>query len=306
MNWMNERKILAPPNFYDGMRVIQERNLDDDLPEVSYTRGSDLSGSFEGAGGIGGLLARSHGYNTGNGGWSTHNFYHADGNGNVTYLVNSSQGLAASYRYDAYGNTLSKSGGLADANVYRFSSKESVRHEFWNVELYYYGYRFYVPNIQRWLNRDPIEEESNFKQAVSKYGQNKASLYRLDSIGNLYGFVHNNPILYGDVDGRFLAIPAAGGVIIGIGQGVTVGFGICMLWPPCRQALIDKAKKVADKCVPSNPPQDTPKDDCDSKLLDCLNNRNQPDNDYGTQKDCRSCYNECLNDGSWPSYKCAD
>src|SRR6266545_7754636 len=38
---------------YDGMRVIQERNSGN-TPTVSYTRGLDLSGSLEGAGGIGG------------------------------------------------------------------------------------------------------------------------------------------------------------------------------------------------------------------------------------------------------------
>jgi hypothetical protein len=27
-----------------------------------------------------------------------------------------------------------------------------------NSGLYYYGYRFYDPNLQRWLNRDPLEE----------------------------------------------------------------------------------------------------------------------------------------------------
>ena len=40
---------------YDGMRVIQERNASN-VPQVSYTRGTDLSGAVEGAGGIGGLL----------------------------------------------------------------------------------------------------------------------------------------------------------------------------------------------------------------------------------------------------------
>jgi hypothetical protein len=63
---------------------------------VSYTRSKDLSGGLEGAGGIGGLLASSHGYSAGS--WSTHNFYHADGNGNVTYMVNGSQATVASYK----------------------------------------------------------------------------------------------------------------------------------------------------------------------------------------------------------------
>src|SRR5262249_12797630 len=107
--------------IYDGNRVIQERD-GSNIPTVSYTRGADLSGSIEGAGGIGGLLARSSGYSGGN--WTTHHFYHADGNGNITYLVDSSQALAASYRYDPFGNTLGSSGTMASANVYRFSGKE--------------------------------------------------------------------------------------------------------------------------------------------------------------------------------------
>jgi len=135
--------------IYDGMRVIQERNSSN-TPTVSYTRGSDLSGSLEGAGGIGGLLARSHGYSSGN--WTTHNHYHADGNGNITYMVDASQAVAASYRYDPFGNTISSSGTLASANLYRFSSKENQG----NSGLYYYGYRFYDPNLQRWPNRDPL------------------------------------------------------------------------------------------------------------------------------------------------------
>jgi RHS repeat-associated protein len=39
--------------------------------------------------------------------------------------------------------------------------------------LYYYGYRFYDPYLQRWVNRDPIGEVGGV---------------------NLYGFVLNNPV----------------------------------------------------------------------------------------------------------------
>ena len=68
--------------------------------------------------------------------------------------------MAASYRYDANGNTLNQSGSLASANVYRFSSKAICEDTFWGVPpLYYYGYRWYVPNLQLWMNRDPIDEE---------------------------------------------------------------------------------------------------------------------------------------------------
>jgi len=142
--------------IYDGMRVIQERNSAN-TPTVSYTRGSDLSGTFEGAGGIGGLLARSHAYQSGDGSWTNHNYYHADGGGNITYLVDSSQNLAASYRYDPFGNTISSSGTLASTNIYRFSSKEFHAAS----AMYYYGYRFYDPNLQRWPNRDPLAEQGH-------------------------------------------------------------------------------------------------------------------------------------------------
>jgi len=101
--------------------------------------------------------------------WLTHTYYHADGNGNITCLVNANQAVVASYRYDPYGNTLAQSGPLAEANTYRFSSKEFHAAS----GLYYYGYRFYDPRMQRWMNRDPGEE--------------------LDGL-NLYTFVHNEPV----------------------------------------------------------------------------------------------------------------
>ena len=149
---------------YDGMNVIQERDGSNN-PKVSYTRGLDFSGTMAGAGGIGGLLARTDS--------SGSAFYHADGNGNITMLVNSSGAVLAKYLYDPYGNTLGMWGAKAPVNTYRFSSKEiDVKSG-----LYYYGYRYYEPNLQRWLNQDPIEEMGGI---------------------NLYRFVGNNPISFVD------------------------------------------------------------------------------------------------------------
>ena len=130
---------------YDGMLVLQERN-GSNAPEVTYTRGLDGSGTQPGAGGIGGLLARTDGSST--------NYYHADGNGNITALINASGTETGRYLYDPYGNLLGLWGAAALGNTYRFSSKE------WDLrtDVYYYGYRYYQPNLQRWLNRDPLEE----------------------------------------------------------------------------------------------------------------------------------------------------
>jgi RHS repeat-associated protein len=109
----------------------------------------------------------------------------------------------ASYRYDPFGNTLSQSGSLSDANVYRFSSKEI--HSMTNSVLYYYGYRFYEPGFERWLNRDPLEELDDH---------------------NLYRFTRNDPISNLDVDGRFVPAPPPVLPILGTGTTTVVGGGV--------------------------------------------------------------------------------
>jgi len=153
---------------YDGMQVIQERN-GNGVPTVAYTRGPDLSGTLEGAGGIGGLLARSEWDGSA---WSRHAFYHSDGVGNVTALAvpnGNDIALAGSYRYDPFGRLIGTPTGLAAINTQRYSSKD------WHNPsgFYYFGYRFYDPATQRWLNRDPIEEEGGI---------------------NLYAYVFNDPV----------------------------------------------------------------------------------------------------------------
>jgi hypothetical protein len=55
---------LETRHLYDGLLLVQERT-GANLPTVTYTRGTDLSGTLAGAGGIGGLLLRSSGYNAG-------------------------------------------------------------------------------------------------------------------------------------------------------------------------------------------------------------------------------------------------
>jgi RHS repeat-associated protein len=141
--------------IYDGNAVIEERNASN-IPLVSYTLG------------IGGLLARTT-YGQELPGAPATAFYHADGNGNITALMYPNQQLAAKYLYDPFGNMLAMSGPLASFNKYRFSSQE------WNdnAGLYYFGRRFYDPILQRWINRDPIQESGGL---------------------NLYGFVANDPI----------------------------------------------------------------------------------------------------------------
>jgi RHS repeat-associated protein len=92
------------------------------------------------------------------------------------------------------------SGSLAAANVYRFSSKE------WdgNSGLYYYLYRFYDPNLQRWVNRDTLEDEGFHVLLFSRSGSSISRLYSLSGLlldPNLYTFNDNAPENYYDALG---------------------------------------------------------------------------------------------------------
>jgi RHS repeat-associated protein len=111
--------------------------------------------------------------------------------------------MAATYKYDPYGRTLSSSGTLASANVYRFSSKEI--HP--NSGFYYYGFRFYDPNTQRWLNRDPIGDmaSASFQTLVGTLGNAPAAEAFVEG-PNLYSLAANSPLAH--VDGLGLSCGA--------------------------------------------------------------------------------------------------
>ncbi|MEI6675826.1 MAG: RHS repeat-associated core domain-containing protein [Verrucomicrobiota bacterium] len=152
--------------LYDGWNLIAEYS--GTSLAKSYTWGMDLSGSMQGAGGVGGLLAVNDG---------TATYYPTfDGNGNVSEYLNSDGSVAAHFEYDPFGNTVVSTGLAAQFN-YRFSTKplDSL------TGLYYYGYRYLDPLTGRWMSKDPIDEEGGL---------------------NLYGFVYNDSLAWDDYLGR--------------------------------------------------------------------------------------------------------
>ena len=151
-------EIRSNAFVWDGWNLVQELMTDNgSLITNSYTWGLDLSGTLQGAGGVGGLLAvYTSPLPLGEGqgeGRTVFPFY--DANGNVTEYIDASGTIRAHYAFDAFGNTISQSGDLASTFSHRFSTKY-VDDE---AGLYYYGYRYYAPEMGRWVNRDPIEEE---------------------------------------------------------------------------------------------------------------------------------------------------
>ena len=149
---------------YDGWNLVRERvEFDGAVATNHYAWGLDLSGTLQGAGGVGGLLMQIRSDEESP--W----FSFCDANGNITDLVDTNGAVVAHYEYDPYGNTIAQSGAQADANPFEFSSK------YWDGEtgFYYYGYRLYGPSMGRFVSRDPAGVVGG---------------------RNLYGFVGNRPV----------------------------------------------------------------------------------------------------------------
>ncbi len=224
--------------IYDGWNVIEEYSNTDTTPAFNlstfalskaYTWGTDLSGSLQGAGGVGGLLFTRDYTNPGT------YYHHYDGNGNVTQVTDHTGTPAATYRYDAFGNTLVATGPYAAENKYRFSTKP-LDAEIPEAHLYYYGYRYYDPQTGRWPSRDPIEEWGGV---------------------NLYGMVYNGPLIYIDVLGHGAmagALPVAGGAALADGPlpiGDAVALGILAV-----AAVVDIIDAITDEGAEEDQPNE--------------------------------------------------
>ncbi len=107
-----------------------------------YLWGRDLSGSMQGAGGVGGLLREGNLYPL------------YDANGNITQKLDANGDTQMSVTYDPFGNIID--GTLV--GEYSFSTKPLINDLNWH----YYGFRYYDPETGRWPNRDPIEEEGGY------------------------------------------------------------------------------------------------------------------------------------------------
>ncbi len=166
-NWTlsNEEKYVYDNNnriaLYNGSNILQK----------IYWWGEDLSGSLDGAGGVGGLLAVT----------DTSSYYSMyDGNGNIMAYVDSSGTSVAEYEYSPFGRILKQTGTKTGDLTYGFSTKN---YEF-ETGILNYRYRQYFVNIGHWMSRDPI---GNFVGEKSKMKLNL-----------IYGFVINNPLNYFD------------------------------------------------------------------------------------------------------------
>ncbi|MBX7206870.1 MAG: RHS repeat-associated core domain-containing protein [Verrucomicrobiaceae bacterium] len=148
---------------WDGWNMIAELDALNSMRAIrTYIWGPDLSGTLQGAGGVGGLLALTH--------QGTTYQVCSDANGNVSALCQISSGkVVARYDYDPFGNRITDTGPGVEICPFAFSTKyrdEETGHV-------YFGRRHLRTIDGRWLNLDPIAERGGL---------------------NLYGMVHNDPV----------------------------------------------------------------------------------------------------------------
>jgi RHS repeat-associated protein len=178
--------------LHDGWNIIAEMKATlSGTSTTGFTRqrvyswGADMSGSTTGAGGVGGLAFV--GEYTATGALSRPLAPAYDHNGNVigyfdcrtkltsgtATVIASTTGRAMTYtfEYDAFGRELSADLTQAGSTTtfpasvappIRFSTKYSDIESGW----VYYGYRYYSPEMGRWVNRDPIGERGGLNLYV--------------------------------------------------------------------------------------------------------------------------------------------
>jgi RHS repeat-associated protein len=163
-------KFLSDPLLFG--RHLVDLNASNNVPVRTYVWGLDLSGTMDGAGGVGGLLWVT--LHTASGPAAGTHFVAYDGNGNIVALSGASDGSeSARYEYGPFGEPIRVTGPAAALNPFRFSTKRTDN----TTDLVLYEYRAYSPTSGRWLSRDPIMEAGSLK---------------------LYAFLLNDPI--DDVD----------------------------------------------------------------------------------------------------------
>jgi RHS repeat-associated protein len=139
--------------IWDGYNIAAEIIIDHVTPSTNisyYTWGLDLSGTLQGAGGVGGLLSDTKVSSSG-----TNTFYSVgDANGNVTEYVDANGVVKAHYEYSATGEETYKSGSMKDDFTHRFSTKPFDQE----TGFVQFQYRPYDAPKARFPSRDPIEE----------------------------------------------------------------------------------------------------------------------------------------------------
>lgn len=165
----------------------------------------------------------------------TASFYDQDGLGSVTSLSNSTAGLANTYAYDSFGKLTASTGTIT--NPFQYTGREADPE----TGIYFYRARYYDPAAGRFSSEDPTE-------------------FRSDDL-NLYGYVHNLPIIYTDPAGLAKTYDCGAGCGFRIERDPHKGLHVnwwcnglsgCLLIPsmqPCEVGRSDQPPSRITRCI---------------------------------------------------------
>ncbi|MBI4488710.1 MAG: hypothetical protein HY694_06460, partial [Deltaproteobacteria bacterium] len=173
-------------------------------------------------------------------------FYHNDHLGGVNIITSSLGIMAQTVEYDPWGK-VSRDEGIGDS-VRRFTGKQLDPES----GLYYYGGRYYDPELGRFISPDPFVSEPGNPQIL-----------------NRYSYVGNNPVNYIDPDGfkrkkkrgffrRFFRIfqIIVGVVLVASGVGAPEGVGLIQV-ALGAQSIASGAQGLAKESGSGAPPGTT-------------------------------------------------
>ncbi|MBF0522507.1 MAG: hypothetical protein HQL24_05555 [Candidatus Omnitrophica bacterium] len=135
---------------------------------------------------------------------STGNKYyiHSDHLGSSSVITDQNGQQTAHYEYSPYGVVVQSEG--ADATNYKFTGKELD-----NTGLYFYGARYYNPELGRFVTADTIVQAPYNPQTL-----------------NRYAYCGNNPFNYVDPSGHFWFVAAIIAIVKAAAVGAVIGAGI--------------------------------------------------------------------------------
>lgn len=135
-------------------------------------------------------------------------YYEKNTLGDIIGIRDKTGNLVANYEYDAWGNSLTKTGTMADINPFRY------RGYYYDNEtgFYYLQTRYYDPTIRRFINADNYELLPVLAKTLGQL--------------NLYAYANNNPLMNVDMSGEgivALIVFLAAFTLIGAGVGTVRG-----------------------------------------------------------------------------------
>ncbi|MFC1755125.1 RHS repeat domain-containing protein, partial [Thermoproteota archaeon] len=129
-------------------------------------------------------------------------YYHSNHLGSSNIITDETGAQVALYEYAPYGTLASMSSGEEKTN-YKFTGKEMDS----STGLYFYGGRYYDPEIARFITPDTIVPSASDPQTL-----------------NRYAYCRNNPLKYVDPSGHFFWFIILGFFIGALGAGFQSGW----------------------------------------------------------------------------------